>query len=51
MHFIISGHHTSLHMFDHIHYKKLQHDFPKMRMGVGGGQRPFGIFQKIHSIW
>ena len=28
--------------------KKLQHNFPQMR---GGGQRPFGIFPKIHPIW
>ena len=28
--------------------KKLQHYFPKMR---GGGQRPFGIFPKIHPFW
>ena len=29
--------------------KKLHYDFPKMR-GVGG-QRPFGIFPKIHPFW
>ena len=29
-------------------WKKLQHDFPKMR---GGGQRPFGIFPKIDPFW
>ena len=28
--------------------KKMQHSFLNMR---GGGQRPFGIFPKIHSIW
>ena len=28
--------------------KKLQHNFPKMR---GGGQRPIGIFLKIHPLW
>ena len=27
--------------------KKMQYDIPKMR----GGQRPFGIFTKIHPIW
>ena len=29
--------------------KKLQYDFPKMRGGEG--QRPFGIFPKIHLYW
>ena len=29
--------------------KNLEHDFPKMR--GGGGQRPFGIFPKIHPFW
>ena len=29
--------------------KKTQYDFPKMR--GGGGQRPFGIFPKIHPFW
>ena len=29
-------------------YKKMQHDFPKMR---GGGQRQFGTFPKIHPFW
>ena len=34
-HFILSGPHTSLHICNHIHYKKkLQYNFPKMR---GGG--------------
>ena len=28
--------------------KKLQHNFPKMRVG---GQRPFGTFPKIHPFW
>ena len=28
--------------------RNLQYDFPKMR---GGGQRPFGIFPKIHPFW
>ena len=35
MHFILYGPHTSLHTFNHIHYKKLQYDFPKMK-GVKG---------------
>ena len=48
MHFILSGIHTSLHICNHIHYKKLQYHFPKMR---GVAQRPFGIFPKIHPIW
>ena len=48
MHFILSGPHTSLRICNHIHYKKLHYDFPKMR---GGGQRPFGFFPKIHPIW
>ena len=29
-------------------WKNLQHDSPNMR---GGGQRPFGIFPKIHLLW
>ena len=45
MHFILSGPHTSLHICNHIHYKKLQYNFPKMRVG---GQRPFRFFPKIH---
>ena len=33
MHFILSGHHTSLKICNHInHIKKLQHNFPKMRV-------------------
>ena len=44
---MISGPRTSLHIFDRIHNKKLQYNFPKMR----GGRRPFGIFPKIHPIW
>ena len=28
--------------------EKLRYDFPKMR---GGGQRPFGIFPRIHLIF
>ena len=28
--------------------KNLHYNFPKMR---GGGQRPFGIFPKVHPIW
>ena len=44
MHFILSGSRTSLHIFDHIHYKKLQHNFPKMRGGVKGRLE---FFQKI----
>ena len=48
MHFILSGPHTSLHICNHIHYKKLQYHFSKMR---GVAQRPFGIFPKIHPIW
>ena len=32
--------------------KKLQYNFPKRGSGlVGGGQRPFGIFPKIHPFW
>ena len=31
--------------------KKAQHSFPKIGWGVGGGQRPFGSFPKIHRIW
>ena len=30
--------------------KNPQHDFPKMRGGAGGGQRPFGTFPKIHPF-
>ena len=30
------------------YWKKLQHDFPKMR---GGRQRLFGTFPKIHPFW
>ena len=44
MHFILSGPHTSLHIFHHIHYKKLQHNFPKMRGEVEGRLE---FFQKI----
>ena len=44
-HFILSGPRTSLHIFDHIHYRKdLQHNFPKMRGALG-------IFPKISPIW
>ena len=35
MHFILSGPWTSLHIFDHIHYKKFQHNFPQMWGGGG----------------
>ena len=48
MHSILSGHHTSSHICNHIYHKKMQHNFPKM---MGGGRRPFGIFPKIHPIW
>ena len=49
MHFIPSGPRSSLHLFDYIHYKNLQHNFPKMR--GGGVQRPFGTFPKINPFW
>ena len=29
--------------------KKAQHRYPKR--GGGGGQRPFGLYPKIHPIW
>ena len=44
MHFILSGPHTSLHICNHIHYKNLHHNFPKMRGGVKGRLE---FFQKI----
>ena len=34
--------------------KKMQYDFPKMKGwggAGGGGQRPLGIFPKIHPFW
>ena len=49
MHFILSGPRTSLHIFEHIHCKKIV-KFPKRRGGPGG-RKPFGFFAKIHSIW
>ena len=48
MHFILSGPHTSLHICNHIHYKKIEKQFSE---NEGGGQRLFGIFPKINSIW
>ena len=44
-----TDHHTSLHICNHIYHKNLPLNFPKMR--GRGGQRPFGIFPKIHPIW
>ena len=34
MHSMLSEPYTSLHMCSHIHYKKLQYNFPKIREGV-----------------
>ena len=48
MHFILSGPHTSLHICNHIHYKKLHYDFPKMR---GGSKAVWIFFQKSIPIW
>ena len=48
MHFILSSHHTSLHIFDHIHYKKLLHGFPKMR-GGGGASKAVWNFSENSS--
>ena len=48
MHFILSGPHTSLHICNHIHYKNCNKIIQKWGRV---GQRPFGIFPKIHPIW
>ena len=50
MHFILSGPPTSLHICNHIHYKKkLQHNFPKMR--GGGGSKAVWNFSEILSAF
>ena len=40
IHFILSGPYTSLHICNHIHFKKMRYNLPKMRS--------FGTFPKIH---
>ena len=49
MHIKLSGPNTSLHICNHIHYKKLQHNFPKMRGGVKGRLEFFQKFIQFGS--
>ena len=49
MHFILFGHHTSLHICNHIYHKDLQHNFPKMRGGVEGRLEFFRKFIRFGS--
>ena len=58
MHFILSGPHASLHICNHIHYKKkLQHNFPKMRgkkfISFGSGTLPLPVAYEPNSpmLW
>ena len=43
MHLILSGHHTSLHICNHICHKKLHYNFSK---NEGGGSKAVWIFSK-----
>ena len=60
-HFILYGPRTSFHIFDHIHYKKLHHNTPKMRavkgrsdcfrkfIQFGSAIRPLGAIHILHN--